>query len=147
MNAKGSKKNIKVMEQTLFNEPRKELTAEEAFKKLAAWMRSKQLGAEEGFHELCSMVYGPAAPKATKLKFEQFNTALLKLGFTFPRDQCQRLFALVDMNSDGVVDIMDWKGQMPELGMTGALAKIKDIIFSKNLKADDVLKRMKFRRD
>ena len=31
-------------------------------------------------------------------------------------------------------------------GGCGALSKIKDIIFSKNLKADDVLKRMKFRR-
>ena len=51
------------------------------------------------------------------------------------------------MNSDGILDQMDWKGQMPELGMTGALSKIKDIIFSKNLKADDVLKRMKYRRD
>ena len=36
---------------------------------------------------------------------------------------------------------------MPELGMTGALSKIKDIIFSKNLKADDVLKRMKYKRN
>ena len=36
---------------------------------------------------------------------------------------------------------------MPEQGMTDALTKIKDIIFSKGLKADDVLKRMKFKRD
>jgi hypothetical protein len=51
------------------------------------------------------------------------------------------------MNHDGILDLMDWKGQMPELGMTGALAKIKDIIFKKNLKADDVLKRMNYSRE
>jgi Ca2+-binding EF-hand superfamily protein len=131
----------------LFNEPEPELTAEDAFKKLTTWMRSKNLGAEKGFHEVCSMIYGPAAPKASKLNFNQFNTALLKLGFTFDKEQCKKLFDLLDMNSDGILDQMDWKGQMPELGMTGALSKIKDIIFSKNLKADDVLKRMKYRRD
>lgn len=49
-----------------------------------AWMRSKNLGSEEGFHEVCSMIYGPAAPKASKLKFNQFMTALVKLGFSFP---------------------------------------------------------------
>jgi len=54
---------------------------------------------------------------------------------------------MLDMNHDGILDIMDWKGQMPELGITGALSKIKDIIFSKNLKADDVLKRMKYKRN
>ena len=54
---------------------------------------------------------------------------------------------MLDMNHDGILDLMDWKGQMPELGLTGALSKIKDIIFSKNLKADDVLKRMKYKRN
>jgi len=131
----------------LFNEPQVEITADYAFKKLTTWMRSKNLGSEKSFHEVCSMIYGPAAPKASKLNFEQFNTGLLKLGFVFPRDQSKKLFDLLDMNSDGILDLMDWKGQMPELGMTGALAEIKDIIFSKNLKADDVLKRMNYARE
>ena len=135
------------MKQTLFNEPNKEVTAEYAFAKLTAWMRSKNLGAEKSFKEVSSMIYGPAAPKSSKLSFEQFNTALLKLGFVFPREQAQKLFELLDMNHDGILDILDWKGQMPELGMTGALSKIKDIIFSKNLKADDVLKRMNYSRE
>ena len=93
------------------------------------------------------MIYGAAAPKASKLNFDQFNTALLKLGFIFPREQGKALFDLLDMNHDGILDLMDWKGQMPELGMTGALSKIKDIIFKKNLKADDVLKRMNYSRE
>ena len=93
------------------------------------------------------MIYGPAAPKKSKLNFDQFNTALLKIGFIFPKEQCKLLFEMLDMNHDGILDIMDWKGQMPELGITGALSKIKDIIFSKNLKADDVLKRMKYKRN
>ena len=72
------------MKQTFFNAPEVQLTGKEAFKRLTAWMRSKNLGSEEGFHEVCSMIYGPAAPKASKLQFGQFMTALLKLGFTFP---------------------------------------------------------------
>jgi hypothetical protein len=38
-------------------------------------MRSKNLGAEESFHEICSMIFGPAAPKSTRLDFEQFYNA------------------------------------------------------------------------
>ena len=49
-------------------------------------MRSKNLGSEESFHEICSMVRGPDALKATKLPFKVFNLALLKLGFVFPTD-------------------------------------------------------------
>jgi len=39
-------------------------------------MRSKNLGAEESFKEICAMVVGPAAPKSTKLNLENFDLAL-----------------------------------------------------------------------
>lgn len=84
-------------------------------------MRSLNLGSEEGFHEVCAMLIGPAAPKNTKLDLEKFNTALKKLGFAFSLEQVEKLFNLLDMNNDGILDLMDWKGQMPELGMSDAL--------------------------
>ena len=49
-------------------------------------MRSKNLGAEEGFHEVCAQLLGPAAPKETKLDVEKFKRALEKLGFPFKED-------------------------------------------------------------
>lgn len=49
-------------------------------------MRSKNLGAEEGFHEVCAMIHGPAAPKETRLNIKEFKQALAKLGFSFTND-------------------------------------------------------------
>ena len=51
------------------------------------------------------------------------------------------------MNHDGILDLMDWKGQMPDLGMSDPLQKIKDTIFKKELRADDVVKTMKLKRN
>jgi len=51
--------------------------------KIQNWMRSKNLGAEKGFHEVASMVYGAAAPKKSKLTLDQFAICLGKLGFPF----------------------------------------------------------------
>ena len=58
-----------------------------------------------------------------------------------------KLFELLDMNHDGILDLMDWKGQMPDLGMSDPLQKIKDTIFKKELRADDVVKTMKLKRN
>ena len=113
-----SKQQMKQMQMTLFNEEPVRPTGAAAFKKMTTWMRSRNYGAEEGFHEICSALYGPAAPKLTKLDLEQFNTAMLKLGFAFPKEQVTELFDLLDMNKDGMVDIKDWSGQMPEQGVS-----------------------------
>jgi len=51
------------------------------------------------------------------------------------------------MNHDGILDLMDWRGQMPEQGVTSALHNIKDIIYSQHIMADDVIKRMNLRRN
>ena len=51
------------------------------------------------------------------------------------------------MNHDGLLDILDWRGQMPELGIHGALQHIKDVIYKNSLRSDDIVKKMKLIRN
>jgi len=65
-----------------------------------------------------------------------------KFNFMFFDKQMKELFAILDHNKDGKIDLKDWRQTFPEEIVCSTLRQIKDVIFRRNLRSEDVIKRM-----
>nr|QBH22546.1 EF hand family protein [Philasterides dicentrarchi] len=118
---------------------------EYGMKRLRFWLRQNYYRSEDGFLEMCNQAFGRTLNQRIKISFQKFYEAADKMELLLNPEQCAELFAHLDVNGDGFISFDDWRQIIRDDNQH--VHYIKDVIYKRQLHADDILKTMGFNRE
>ncbi|EAS02007.2 EF hand protein (macronuclear) [Tetrahymena thermophila SB210] len=114
------------------------------------WMRQNHLDAERGFIQLCEKGFASSKNfQFLKLDFQNFQTCIQQNEIKLTPELIQEAFKLLDEKQKNYIDYIDWQKVFGEYlpSQIRHLDYIRDVIFKKGLRTDDILKTCKLSRD
>ncbi|KAL4491412.1 hypothetical protein ABPG72_008068 [Tetrahymena utriculariae] len=114
------------------------------------WMRQNHFDAERGYIQLCEKSSALSKNfQLLRLDFQNFQTCIQQNEIKLTPEMIQEAFNLLDEKQKNYVDYLDWQRVFGEYlpSQIRHLDYIRDVIFKKGLRTDDILKTCKLSRD